>query len=185
LTGLVAATLGAKLTVLTDLEVVTSKVTEKNVICNSTAGPSKTCGYRVTRAGGKVLAMPLSWGDQKDEEATQNRIEEIMRAKTRKSKQRDSRIYPDLIIIGDVAYQHKPGAPSHFDVLISSLMKFVGPNSKVIFGTRMRMPASQDLLDLFRQHLEEVVCVEAHDLDPSLVEIGRKHNMSIHVLQQK
>jgi hypothetical protein len=46
--------------------------------------------------------------------------------------------HPDLIIIGDVAYQQKPGAPSHFDVLLSTVLKFAGNKTRIVFGTRMR-----------------------------------------------
>jgi hypothetical protein len=149
---------------------------------NSQPGPSKTCGYRKTREGGKIVAMPLSWGDADDEEATQQKLQELVK---RKNSKGTSTIYPDWILIGDVAYQQKPGAPSHFDILLSTLLKFVGPETKVLFGTRMRMPASHDLVRLFRAHLRETAKVEAHELDPSLSEMGRKHSMTIHIFEHQ
>jgi predicted nicotinamide N-methyase len=184
LTGLVAASLGAKATILTDLQAVIEQVTQKNVEENAQPGPSKTCGYRKTRAGGKVVAMPLSWGDTYDEEATQQKLQELVKLKNGKGTTTRT-IYPDWILIGDVAYQHKPGAPSHFDILLSTLLKFVGPETKVLFGTRMRMPASQDLLQLFHTHLLETASAEAHELDPGLSGMERKHNMTIHIFEQQ
>ncbi|KAL3902476.1 MAG: hypothetical protein SGILL_010809, partial [Bacillariaceae sp.] len=92
---------------------------------------------------------------------------------------------PDMIIIGDVAYQHKPGAPSHFDVLLSTLLKFLGPHTLVIFGTRMRMPASSDLLDIFHEHMEEVANppIRADEIDPTFAQF--KHQITIHVLRKR
>jgi predicted nicotinamide N-methyase len=182
LTGLVAASLGAKATLLTDLRVVIDEVTRRNVDENVHAKAKQSMEYRTTRAGGKVVAMPLFWGKEEDEEAVRLKLQEAVATK---QKGTTDDIFPDWVIIGDVAYQHKPGAPSHFDALLSTLSKFVGPNTKVLFGTRMRMPASNDLLEMFRNRLEETACVPAHELEPSLTEIGRKHNMTIHILQQR
>lgn len=192
LTGLVAATLGAKVTLLTDLQVVVDKVAKRNVECNTLAGPSKRCGYRTTRTGGRVVAMPLCWGDEHDEEETKAALERLapkktMRCRPNKGETTIREGIPDLILIGDVAYQHKPGAPSHFEALLSTLLKFMDKETIVLFGTRMRMPASADLLDLFRKHMVELVTppLEAHELNASLCEkeLCRKHNMTIHVLK--
>ena len=224
LTGLVAAHMGAKLTILTDLKVVVEKVTETNIQANSDPGPNKLCGYRTTRTGGKVLSAPLCWGDKDDEQAVESLLQRFgtgapggsTAARPKRKQQRkptnsltgkgnnnddndnnssssnnktadnnQQQRYPDLILIGDVAYQHRPGAPSHFEALISTLMKFVGPNTFVLFGTRMRMPASRDLLDMFREQLDEVAVVEAHEIDESFasLENNRKHNMSIHLFR--
>jgi predicted nicotinamide N-methyase len=49
---------------------------------------------------------------------------------------------PDVILIGDVAYQQTPGAASHFEDLLSTLLKCVHDDTIVVFGTRIRMPAS-------------------------------------------
>ena len=221
LTGLVAAMLGAKLTVLTDLGVVVEHVTQRNVEVNTQPPPSNNrttpWAFRTTRAGGKVIAMPLCWGNNSDESAVQsflmqhaqqqqqqqasNKRPKKKKKKKKKDKttkqdgeeeeeddgeEEEDRICPDWIMIGDVAYQHRPGAPSHFDALISSMMRFVGPHTRVLFGTRMRMPASKDLLDMFRQHLHEIVEVKEHDVDHFLWEqVSRKHNMSIHVFGHK
>jgi predicted nicotinamide N-methyase len=191
LTGLVAAALGAKVTLLTDLDVVVDNVSRPNTELNTLPGPNKTCGYRVTKAGGKIMAMPLCWGNENDERNAIEALESLTPPVTsaRKTSTKESNGKPDLIIIGDVAYQHKPGAPSHFDVLLSTLLKFVDDKTIVLFGTRMRMPASADLLTMFREHLDELVDppVEAHELDPSFAtdELGKRHNMTIHVLRLK
>lgn len=200
LTGLVAAALGAKVTLLTDLQVVVDKVTQPNVEFNTLVGPNKSCGYRVMKSGGRVVAMLLCWGDETDEEAVKATLERLTATKQSSPNKRCSgkqlkgktvtkrRVgVPDLILIGDVAYQHKPGAPSHFDALLSTLLKFVDEETIVLFGTRMRMPASADLLEMFHQHMEEVVTppIEAHELNSSFAEneLGRKHNMTIHILK--
>ena len=56
--------------------------------------------------------------------------------------------------------------------------------------TTMRMPASADLLDMFRSHFDELVDppIEAHEVDPKAFGIevlGRKHNISIHIMRRK
>jgi predicted nicotinamide N-methyase len=197
LTGLVAAALGAKVTLLTDLQVVVEKVAKKNIEYNTSSGPSKVSEYRTTRTGGRVVAIPLCWGDEHDEDETKAALERVTPKQTTKRRRpkettttpttRDG--IPDLILIGDVAYQHKPGAPSHFEALLSTLLKFMDNDTIVLFGTRMRMPASSDLLDLFRQRMVEVVTppLEAHELNSSLHEnmLNRKHNTTIHVLKLK
>ena len=200
LTGLVAAALGAKVTLLTDLQVVIDKVAKKNVECNTLTGPSKLCGYRATRTGGRVMAMPLCWGDEHDEEEAKAALERLapkkaMRCRSNKVETTTTAAatttieegIPNLILIGDVAYQHKPGAPSHFEALLSTVLKFMDRETIVLFGTRMRMPASADLLDLFRKHMVELVMppLEAHELNASFCEkeLCRKHNMTIHLLK--
>ena len=57
LTGLVGAALGAKLTMLTDLSVVVEKVTRPNLEKNKSS----------FRSGQKIMALPLCWGDEEDE----------------------------------------------------------------------------------------------------------------------
>ena len=215
LTGLVAAQLGAKLTLLTDLDVVVEKVTKPNVELNK-----KEFGM-----GQKVLAMPLCWGNENDEAACRQIFES---ASSQSKKMRSSRKVkkkgknkstinqnktetgstvtadahvavplassatsdPSIILIGDVAYQHKPGAPSHFDILMSTLLKFATtPETVVMFGTRMRMPASSDLLDMFREHFAEVIepPVEAHEIDHSFHSspLGRSSLITLHVFKRK
>lgn len=190
LTGLVAAALGAKVTILTDLQIVVEKVVQRNVDCNTLPGPNKICGYRTTRSRGRVVALPLCWGNVHDENETKAAFEQLapMQASMRRKSPKGRREgIPDLILIGDVAYQHRPGAPSHFDALQSTLLKCMDDETLVLFGTRMRMPASADLLAMFRQHMVELVIppIEAHELNSSFAEnvLGRKHNMTIHVLK--
>lgn len=152
LTGIVAAAvLGTQLTILTDLDVVVEKVVRSNVEMNSTPVLSSSKQsqhqqpYRLTKAGkrGRILALPLCWGNEQDEETVMDCF--LKHTKTEKSTRRrkgapptkDTR-QPDLIIIGDVAYQHKPGAPSHFDALLSTVLRFLGTHTLLVFGTRMR-----------------------------------------------
>ncbi len=202
LTGLVAASLGSKLTLLTDLDVVVNRVTIRNVELNKHA----------FGMGQKVIAVPLCWGDEENEECCKNLIVENLgeksgrgrpKRKVKKGKGKSSTVQgndtsassqeqsadPDIILIGDVAYQHKPGAPSHFDILLSTLLKFATkPSTTVVFGTRMRMPASMDLLEMFREHFDEVVSpVEAQELDTAFHKnsLGRNSMITIHFFKRK
>jgi predicted nicotinamide N-methyase len=196
LTGIVAAAvLGTQLTVLTDLDVVVNKVARPNMEENSTEAVStnKQMPYRLTKAGkrGRIMALPLCWGNEQDENTVMEYF--LKYSKEEKSKRKSKKgpappkdlRQPDLIIIGDVAYQHKPGAPSHYDVLLSTLLKFLGPHTLVIFGTRMRMPASSDLLDMFHEHMEEVADppIRADEIDPAFAKF--KHQTTIHVLRKR
>jgi predicted nicotinamide N-methyase len=201
LTGLVAAAaLGAKTTVLTDLQLVIDGVTKSNLESNTIGG---TNGRRTINKGkSNVMALPLCWGNAEHEQAVaallHNLDTSLPSIRTRRKKkgtatalpvaiQAPSRTpgIPDIIIIGDVAYQQKPGAPSHFEALMSTLLKFVDDQTIVVFGTRIRMQASVDLLDLFLEHFVELVTppLAADEIDSSFT--GVKHNMSIHFLQKK
>lgn len=176
LTGLVAAAaLGPSLTVLTDLAVVVENVTHPNVHRNTI--PTHHKHYRVLpkSGGARVAAVPLCWGNTADEAAVQ---ELLGTARTESSP------FPDLILVGDVAYQHKPGAPSHFDALASTLSRMAGPQTLLVLGLRIRMPASIDLWHLLQQEFcEERPAVSVEELEPSLSHV--KHNMSIHFLIKK
>ena len=159
LTGLVAAACwGTQLTILTDLDVVIDQVTQPNLIDNSTPSSStdgKKKPYRLMNTGkrGRVMAMPLCWGVEADEKAVAATFEQNTKTvqkprSTKKGKKKkasdgqnqkdetEDTSKPNLIIIGDVAYQHKPGAPSHFDALVSTLQKFLGSKTLVIFGSK-------------------------------------------------
>jgi len=200
LTGIVAAAvLGTQLSILTDLNVVVEKVTEQNVELNSTpsvTGSGKNNPYRMTKAGkrGRIMAMPLCWGNKQDEDAVYECFRKYTKPpaksqRKQKGKNKEPRKldigHPDLIIIGDVAYQHYPGAPSHFDILLSTVLRFLGPTTLVVFGTRMRMPASADLLDMFLEHMEEVTSppIKADEIDPTFNKF--KHQITIHVLRKR
>ncbi len=196
LTGLVASSLGAKLCLLTDLEVVVDKVTRPNVELNK----------HIFGIGQKVVAIPLCWGDQNDEHNCRKVLDDNVKSSKGPSKRKVKKgksntsveeswnigtlSDPDVILIGDVAYQHKPGAPSHFDILLSTLLKFAtSSRTTIVFGTRMRMPASMDLLEMFREHFDEVVNppVQARELDTSFDEkkLGRKSMITIHFFKRK
>jgi predicted nicotinamide N-methyase len=193
LTGLVAAAaLGSTMTILTDLKVVIDNVTQPNVLLNSAPSTGKH-PYRVMETGkrGRVMAMPLCWGDQDDEKSVANAFIACVSQPKSPRKQRGIKSEkkdiskPDIILVGDVAYQHKPGAPSHFDALVSTLLQFLGPDTLVLFGTRMRLAASADLLQLFLMHMDEVVAppVPADEIDPSFGKF--KHQITVHVLRKK
>jgi predicted nicotinamide N-methyase len=206
LTGLVAAAaLGTQLTILTDLQVVIDQVTQPNLESNSSpSSDGKNKPYRLMNAGkrGRVMAMPLCWGVEVDERAVaaifQQNTKLAPKSRVNKNSKKkkggpdqnnnndnvDDISKPSLIIIGDVAYQHKPGAPSHFDVLVSTLLKFLGQNTLVVFGTRMRMPASADLLEMFSKHMEE--CCEPIPADEIDQSFGKfKHQITIHVFRKR
>jgi predicted nicotinamide N-methyase len=188
LTSLVAASaLRAKLTVLTDLTAVIERVTHPNVVQNSSSNKS---GFRTVAGLGKVVAVPLCWGCSEDEQAVRKLLQSSDSGpKTRRRQKSEEQLsrsgFPDLILIGDVAYQQKPGAPSHFDALLSTLLQFTDSQTLVVFGTRIRMAGSVDLLNLFLQHFEEQITppLSAEEVDPDLA--GVKHNMSLHFLKRK
>ena len=203
LTGIVAAAvLGTQLTIVTDLDAVVEKVTKPNCDLNTTtlAATKQQKPYRLTKAGkrGRIMALPLCWGNKDDEDIVLEAFQKWTNKqdKSRKTKRKDGSSsqlptspkdtgQPDLILIGDVAYQHRPGAPSHFDVLLSTVLRFLGPHTFVIFGTRMRMPASADLLDMFYEHMEEVTTppISADEIDPNFSKF--KHQITIHVLKKR
>jgi Lysine methyltransferase len=236
LTGMVASvSLGATLTLLTDLAVVVDKVTQPNLQRNVKVLRQHTRGKS---GGGIVKAVPLCWGCERDEASVRRMLRQLDPEVTsveaesagdttidpshrpskaggpallsvgknrprahHPTKRRRIPGMPDWILVGDVAYQHRPGAPSHFDALLSTLLSFTDasppPSSHVedgasssspivVFATRIRMPASVDLLEMLRQHFDEIV-------DPPIRadEVNReafrdlKHNMTIHFLRRK
>jgi Lysine methyltransferase len=241
LTGMVASvSLGATLTLLTDLAVVVDKVTQPNLQRNVKVLRQHTRG-----GGGIVKAVPLCWGCERDEasvrqmlrqldpEATSVDAETAAGDATIDSSHRPTKAggpalpsdgtnrprahypttpprrrrlpgMPDWILVGDVAYQHRPGAPSHFDALLSTLLSFTDASSSsashvtdgepalhpsspiVVFATRIRMPASVDLLEMLRQHFDEIVDppIRADEVDPDAFR-DLKHNMTIHFLRRK
>lgn len=192
LTGIVAAScLGAKLTLLTDLVIVVDKCTQPNVALN-TVGSPKHGLYSLDR-GQKVAAVPLCWGCDEDEQNVKDmfqrfRGESASKRKKKKNTGEDTTSsttsLPDLVIIGDVAYQHKPGAPSHFDALLSTLLEFAHEDTIVLFGTRIRMPASTDLLYMILEHFDELLPpLTADEVEPMFA--GVKHNMTIHFMKRK
>ena len=151
------------------------------------------------------MAIPLSWGNATDEATVQDIFRQYAKPASptgRKKKQKkknatrsgveeenqkddDDPSKPDLILIGDVAYQQRPGAPSHFDILTSTVLNMVGPQTVVLFGTRRRMPASNDLWYMLAEVLDEVLIVSAEEVDPDMFAAFPKHGISIHVFRKK
>jgi hypothetical protein len=80
-------------------------------------------------------------------------------------------------------------APSHFDILLSTLLKFSQTReSTIVFGTRMRMPASADLLDMLREHFDEMIDpVEAHEIDDRFQfnSLGRSSLITVHIFKRR
>ena len=201
LTGLVAAAaLRPRAMLLTDLRVVVEQVTQPNTQANQTLFKGVTT----------CMALPLCWGSVDDLTKTKQILEELYQPvvspanknfrrkkgtqstcittidKDNESNEDCIRSCADVVIIGDVAYQHKPGAPSHFDVLHETLLQILHDDTLIVFGTRIRMPASVDLLEMFRQDLEEVISppISVDEIDPaSFGDV--KHNMTIHFMRRK
>ena len=191
LSGLVAAAVGARAVLLTDLQVVIDGITQRNVQHNSR--------HLGGNGGAKISAMSLCWGNADDEAAAAQELDRLAppllhdekgsgaggRKKKKKSKARkgvaasdalppsSSPIsregMPDIVLIGDVAYQHKPGSFSHFEALMSTVLRFTDEHTLVLFGTRCRMPASADLLEMFRLNFHEVIePILAHEISNSI-----------------
>lgn len=204
LTGLAAAAaLRPSLVILSDLQVVVEKVTQINLELNTQLkmrhrllGPTK------------CMARHLCWGNEDDERAVSALIREHQehqqqqhnnashKRKTKNNTTKEGDTIqgdivtqeklgkPNIVLIGDVAYQHKPGALSHFDALHSTLTTFLHDETVVIFGTRIRMPASDDLLMLFLQDLDHIIPpIPVHHIEPLFQNV--KHNMTIHFLKRK
>ena len=210
LSGLVAAAVGARAVLLTDLQVVIDGITQRNVQHNSR--------HLGGNGGAKISAMSLCWGNADDEAAAAQELDRLAppllhdekgsgaggRKKKKKSKARkgvaasdalppsSSPIsregMPDIVLLGDVAYQHKPGSLSHFEALMSTVLRFTDEHTLVLFGTRCRMPASADLLEMFRLNFHEVIePILADEISDSFSyeKLGRRHNISIHLLRRK
>lgn len=231
LTGLVAAAaLHAEAVVLTDLPIVIERVTQPNVLLNTTlekktnkqqvAGAGTRCGTNtqqhqrriINKGHSQVIATPLCWGNPEDEQAvasvlrgldqtTTSSHQHSLKGKGRKKKRTHTNTSestlpsnirtpgtPDLILIGDVAYQHEPGAPSHFDALVSTLLKFaVDDHTLVLFGTRIRMPASVDLTELLLEHFDSVVepPISANEIEQTAFCSVKQNNMCLYFLRRK
>lgn len=196
LTSLMGAQLGAKVTILTDLTVVAEKVTQQKLELNKKKFGKNQHAY----------TLPLCWGDVNNEEVCRNVLDAHMNQSAqggskRKIKKKGKNrctgtsddfvqtLDPDIVLIGDVAYQHKPGAPSHFDILMSALLNFATTRETlVMFGTRMRMPASADLLDMFHEYFDELVePIQADEIDDRFASssLGKNSMITIHLFKRK
>jgi len=163
LTGIVTGVLGARQVLLTDLPVVIEGITKKNIALNGShlKGLNKSL---------RVSAQPLTWGCAKDE------IDAIAAL---------GGTFPDLLIAGDVSYQHKPGAPSHFEALVDTVLNTSNKNTIFVFGHRVRMEASNDLLNSFLQHFIYVQdIISAEKLDCRFKNVP-KHNITLHVMKRR
>ena len=179
---------------------------------SSSSEPSQQHNFRLIGQT-PCLATPLCWGDEQDLQRvqdilTQHRKQQHKSTTTSSSTKKKKKQQPhdkkssttpsahqqqstapdgtaDVILLGDVAYQHAPGAPSHFEALVETVVALCHPHTILVFGTRVRMPASHDLLWLLQQHMEALVDppLAADEVDPSFRNV--KHNMHIHFLRLK
>jgi hypothetical protein len=141
--------------------------------------------------GSRAVAMPLSWGNHHDEQV----VQEVIRNLIRNNVNNDDTINccttdqykPDWIIIADVAYQHKPGALSHFDALLHTILHFASNETLIIFGLRVRMSASIDLYNMLLEHFGEIVSdpITAQEIDPIRFQHVKPNTMSMHFMKRK
>ena len=211
LTGLVAGAVGARAVLLTDLQVVVDGITQRNVqrnsrhlggnggakisvmpLCWGNADDEAAAAQELDR-----LAPPLLHNEKGS--GAGGRKKKKKKSKARKGVTASDALptssspasregMPDIVLIGDVAYQHKLGSASHFESLMSTVLRFTDEHTLVLFGTRCRMPASADLLEMFRLHFHEVIePILAHEISDSVSyeKLGRRHNISIHLLRRK
>ena len=211
LTGLVAGAVGARAVLLTDLQVVVDGITQRNVqrnsrhlggnggakisvmpLCWGNADDEAAAAQELDR-----LAPPLLHNEKGS--GAGGRKKKKKKSKARKGVTASDALptssspasregMPDIVLIGDVAYQHKLGSASHFESLMSTVLRFTDEHTLVLFGTRCRMPASADLLEMFRLHFHEVIePILAHEISDSFSyeKLGRRHNISIHLLRRK
>lgn len=171
LTGIVTGVLGARQVVLTDLPIVIERITKNNVALNANRlkkGGGETHNNNNSKL--RVSAQSLTWGFANEE------VDAITTL---------GGTPPDLLIAGDVSYQHKPGATSHFDALLNTVLNVSGNNTIFVFGHRVRMEASHDLLDAILQHFVYIRdVVRAEDLDDRFASVT-KHNITIHIMKKK
>jgi len=168
LTGIVTGVLGARQVVLTDLEVVIERITKHNIALNANHWKKGGSGLHNNKL--RVSAQSLTWG------LTNQEVDALTTL---------GGTFPDLLIAGDVSYQHKPGATSHFDALLNTVLHVCGTNTIFVFGHRVRMEASHDLLNSFLEHFVYIRdVVRAEDLDDRFASVA-KHNITIHIMKRK
>jgi Lysine methyltransferase len=153
---------------------------------------------------GRAIAIPLCWGDDHDIRNVQSVIRHLrttfrnthaLPSSSQNSKPKcavapsgeHSCSQPNVILIGDVAYQHQPGAPCHFDALVHTILQFTSPETILIFGLRVRMAASMDLYLQLLEHFDEVVAdpIVPHEIDPIRFQNVKPNTMTIHFLKQR
>ena len=207
-TGIVAGALGSRFVACTDMECVTSAVTDANVRRNASLYSSKTGGSR-------VFSRNLPWGS-----ANLSHVDEVLSLMKEKTKSD----FVDLVIAVDIAYQ-RPGLEPHFDKFMETLMYIIekssssSSNQKVdggrgrkkkkkkdarsnesisvsdepenketifLYGHRRRMSVSEDLLCLIYQHFEDIAPpTHAHSVDPRNFGASEKHGISVMLLRRK
>lgn len=168
---------------------------------------------------GRLIATPLCWGDPNDMNAVRSMIRYLQspqpihhhtnhqnattddstiiqrsddnddRGSTGRNDDTDG--IPDILIVGDVAYQHKPGAASHFDILLETILHFTKTDhTLLIFGLRIRMNASMDLYQMLLHDFVDIIePIVPHEIDPIRFpnHSNKKHmnTMTIHFMKRK
>jgi Lysine methyltransferase len=191
MSGLVAAVaLRAKTCILTDLTEVVDNITQKNVTENTQPSHTNHQYRTIPHSKGEctVVATPFCWGNPEQGEHVLRLLQEELPPSTAPLHS-----YPDIILLADVAYEHRPGAPSHFtaqairnfDLLVQSLQQMMPPSQTpqtlLVFGIRLRMVGSIELLHLLQRHFTPVLKehIPAEVLDPAL--LGFEHHMTVHI----
>jgi len=205
ITGIISGALNARAVLITDLSEVVDGITLDNIHANRKLlyvdpqqQPLKM----------RVKGIPLCWGNLEDETIAKLALDElsdppillsnnitpsnneleqniISQDSIDDTQERRRDGIPDLLLIGDVAYQHKPGAPSHFDVLLETMLRLTDELTIVVFGTRIRMEASKDLTDMILAHFEHLCApVQADEIDPAFGTV-KKHNIEVHLLRRR
>ena len=151
---------------------------------------------------GRLIATPLCWGNKNDMNTVQSVIRYLQSQPTQEPNKSIANTttvdlmdgIPDILIVGDVAYQHKPGAASHFDILLETILHFTKcRDTLLIFGLRIRMNASMDLYDMLLQDFVDVVePIVPHEIDPIRFPNHTNNNtkkhmntMTIHFMKRK
>lgn len=167
-------------------------------------------------SSGCLIATPLCWGNHDDMKVVQSMIRYLQKPQHNQNsnhathesvivndtENNDGRYLcsnsndgiPDILIIGDVAYQHKPGATSHFDVLLETILHFTKcDQTMIIFGLRIRMNASMDLYQMLLQYFVDIIePIVPNEIDPIRFPMANHSNnkksmntMTIHFMKRK
>jgi Lysine methyltransferase len=168
--------------------------------------------------GGCLIATPLCWGDHDDMNVVQSMIRYLQSPQPQQNNNTSINIthdsatthdtenndgcyacssnndgIPHILIIGDVAYQHKPGAISHFDILLETILHFTkGDRTLIIFGLRIRMNASMDLYEMLLQYFVDIIePIVPNEIDPERFPMNHSshkktmNTMTIHFMKRK
>jgi hypothetical protein len=142
-----------------------------------------------TSSATQVFAQPLSWGCPIEAAAARDKLAAMITSSSGSNKDRRAspRSFPDLLIAADVSYQHDQtgGSGSNWAILLETILEVTDGDTVFLFGHRVRMPGSNDLLEMILEHFEYACpTVEAERIEPAYAAL-RKHNTSAHILKRK